>query len=147
MIRFIAFTIAIMAATSVTAQDILIEDGYVRSTNGRSGAAFLVLRNMSDADDKLIAVTSDAARIVTLHGHEETEDGVMRMREIAGGVVVPAGQSHLFARGGDHIMLMGLTAPVEEGDMLTFTFHFDSGAELVAELPVDNARVPEARSD
>jgi Uncharacterized protein conserved in bacteria len=39
-------------------------------------------------------------------------------------------------------MLMGLTAPLTQGQMVSVTFLFEDGSEAVAEVPVDNERMP-----
>ncbi len=44
------------------------------------------------------------------------------------------------ARGGDHVMFMGLTAPFEQGKTLSVTLNFEKAGEMVVEIPVDLER-------
>ncbi|WP_372886903.1 copper chaperone PCu(A)C [Shimia sp.] len=123
---------------------IMIGDPYARvsSASANSGAAFLSIANHGDEDDRLIAASSDAAKRVELHTHKENAEGVMRMMHVPGGFAVPAGGSHQLMRGGDHVMMMGLTRALEHGDMVTVTLVFEKAGEIVVEVPVDLERKP-----
>jgi len=124
---------------------IMVQDPYARSSgaSAKSGAAFMTLMNHTDQDDRLIAASSDAAARVELHTHKENADGVMQMMEVEEGFAVPAGGMHALARGGDHVMLMGLTAPLAQGDIVTLTLTFEKAGEITVEVPVDLTRKPE----
>ena len=135
-----------LAAMSSAAADspIAIEDAYARAAgmNAVAGAAFMTIVNTGTEDDRLIAVTSDAAQRVELHTHVIDVNGVARMVEIEDGFAVPAGGSHRLERGGDHVMFMGLTAPFVEGETVTVTFTFERAGDLTVDIPVDLSRQP-----
>lgn len=122
--------------------EIVIKDAYARASNTMAGAAFMVIENTADSDDRLVSARSDVAKRVELHTHREIGDGVMKMVHVEEGFVIPAGGMHMLARGGDHVMFMGLNAPMEQGDMLTVTLEFESAGEMVVEIPVDLERKP-----
>ena len=88
---------------------------------------YLVITNISDADDRLIAVSADFAEKVEIH-RMINDDGVMKMRPVAGGLMVGAGDTVLLQPGGLHLMFMGMTAPLNPGDMNHVTLDFASGA-------------------
>ena len=94
----------IFAADPLAADGMMVEDAYARSStaNSTSGAAFMMLKNATDQDDRLIAASSTVSKKVELHTHTEDDNGVMRMGQIEGGVPVAAGETHHFKRGGDH---------------------------------------------
>jgi periplasmic copper chaperone A len=119
-----------------------IHDVYARVNGGvgKSGAVFFMLHNNTGTDDRLIAATADVAKLVELHTHIESADGVMQMREIEGGVALPAGAMHEFARGGDHVMMMGLTRALQDGDRFPLTLVFETAGEVEVEAIVDNTR-------
>lgn len=123
---------------------IMIEDAYARSAGAmaHAGAAFMMIKNMGDEDDRLIAATSDVAKKVELHTHIEGDGGIMRMVEVEEGFAVPAGGMHALARGGDHVMFMGLTRAMNQGDMVTVTLTFEKAGDVVVEIPVDLERKP-----
>lgn len=133
---------ATFLALPAAAGGIAILDPYARAS-AQAGAVFLVVENHAGTDDRLVSVASDVAASVELHSHKEDANGVMQMLQVEGGIAVPAGGSAALARGGDHIMLMGLTRPLADGDSFTVTLTFESGAVVPVEVTVDNARMPE----
>ncbi|WP_299621866.1 copper chaperone PCu(A)C [uncultured Tateyamaria sp.] len=143
---FAAACAASILVVPAWADSIKIMDPYARaaSPSAKAGAAFMMITNESGQDDRLIAARSDAAKRVELHTHIETGDGVMQMTEIEGGVALPAGSTHHMKRGGDHIMLMGLTGPLEQNAEIEVTLVFETAGEMVVTIPVDNARKPKA---
>ncbi|AXI48968.1 copper-binding protein [Sulfitobacter sp. SK012] len=120
----------------------MVRDAYLRSStpSSKSGAGFMELINQTGQDDRLIGVRSDLDGMVQLHSHSEDANGVMTMGEIEGGVVIPAGTTHLFARGGDHLMLMGMTAPLDQGQEVPVTLIFETAGEIKVMIPVDSER-------
>ena len=134
---------ALLGAAPAWAQ-ITIEDAYARvaSPMARTGAVYLVIRNDSGADDRLLGVVSDAAGKVALHAHVDQGDGVMRMVAAGTGIVIPAQGGFAMARGGDHVMFMGLTGRWAQGDMIPVTLIFEDAGEIAVDIPVDLARKP-----
>ncbi|MCO4824619.1 MAG: copper chaperone PCu(A)C [Amylibacter sp.] len=119
-----------------------IENAYARATgaSAMAGAAYMQITNQSGQDDVLVAVKTDRAAMAHLHTHIESSDGVMMMRQIDGGIKLPAGGSVEMKRGGDHVMMMGLTGPLNAGDRVKVTLTFEKAGEVVTEVPVDNDR-------
>lgn len=146
--KFVNFVgVAAMAmgfGTAAWAEGIVVEDAYARASTptAKSGAAFMVLMNTSDQDDRLVAAKSDVAARVELHTHREIADGVMKMMEVEEGFAIPAGGSHMLARGGDHVMFMGLNEPFADGDTVAVTLVFEHAGEVAVEIPVDLNRKP-----
>ena len=79
---------------------------------------------------------------VELHTHKQDANGVMQMMEVEEGFVVPANGMHALKRGGDHIMLMGLKRPLEQGEEITVTLTFEKAGEMEVQIPVDRERKP-----
>lgn len=125
---------------------IMVEDPYARASrpNGPTGAAFMVLMNHGSEDDRLIAAATDAAERVEIHTHLEDANGVMRMIEVEDGIVIPAGATHELARGGDHVMFMGLTRAFNQGEAITVTLTFEKAGDVTLEIPIDNERKAKA---
>ncbi len=144
--RFFSAAIAAgFLATTAYAGEIMIKDPYVRSSTptSKTGAAFFSLMNHTDADDRLIAASSDVAGRVELHTHLEDANGVMRMTEIEGGIPIAAGGMHVLKRGGDHVMFMGLSEPLVQGSEVTVTLTFEKAGEVEVQIPVDHERKPD----
>ncbi|MCA0939563.1 copper chaperone PCu(A)C [Salipiger pacificus] len=138
---FAAVALALSTAGMARA-DILVEDAYARAAmpSAPTAAVYLELRNDGAEDDVLLGASSGSAAKTMLHGSSEGAGGVMTMTAHSGGVVIPAGGSHVFAPGGDHVMLMGLTQPLETGATLGLTLTFERAGEIRIEVPVELTR-------
>jgi periplasmic copper chaperone A len=147
MKRFLMMTaLAVGLCAPAFAHDgVHVEDPYARASTAmsQSGAAFMRLVNHSQQDIRLIDAQSDIAQRVELHTHLQDAAGVMRMVEVKDGFVIPAGAEHLLQRGGDHVMFLGLTRPLAQGDEFTLTLTFDNGEVVEVVVPVDLERPAE----
>ena len=145
-LRSTAFTAlaALTLAAPATAQEIHVLDPYARSASpvAKSGAAFMLIENIGDADDRLISVTSPAAKLAQLHTHRE-KDGVMKMVHVEEGFDLPAGETLVLQRGGNHVMFMGLTEPFDQGKVIPLTLVFEKSGEITVDVPVDLTRKAE----
>lgn len=135
---------AILAAGAAFAHDgVHVENAYAITSGpgAMSGAVFLEIVNHSTtAPDRLISVSSDVAQRVELHTHLIDANGVARMVEVEDGFAVAPGETHVLERGGDHVMLMGLTRPLADGDTFELRLVFEREGEVVVEVPVDLER-------
>jgi copper(I)-binding protein len=134
--------LAFAFAVPAFAQDgVTIDGAYARFIPGAmSGAAFMVLENHAAVDDRLTSVTSEVAKRVELHTHKAGADGMMQMIHVPEGFAIPAGGTHELKRGGDHVMLMGPTRKLQDGDTISVTLTFEHAGDVTVEIPVDNAR-------
>ncbi len=137
----IAGAVALASALPAFAE-IAIKDAYARSASpmAKSGAAFMMITNDGGSADRLVAVSSDAAARTELHTHLAEENGVMRMVHVEEGFELPADGMIAMQRGGKHVMLMGLNAPMEQGATVTVTLTFEKAGDVVVEVPVDLER-------
>lgn len=103
---------------------------------GKTAAVYFTLGNHGPAD-RLIAAETPVARKTGLHGHE-AQDGVMKMRPVEA-LEVPAGGHAELAPGGLHIMLMGLEAPLAEGDRFPLTLVFEKAGRVEVQIVVRSA--------
>lgn len=135
---------ALSFALPAFADGIMVHDPYARASAmmSQSGAAFMEIMNQTDTDDRLIAARSDVAQRVELHTHQEDANGVMRMIHVEEGFAIPAGGSHALARGGDHVMFLGLNQPFEHGDEIELTLVFEQAGEMTVTIPIDLERNP-----
>ncbi|KUF12189.1 copper chaperone PCu(A)C [Pseudoponticoccus marisrubri] len=138
---FVAGAVALGLAMPALA-DITVSDAYARAANTKAGAAFMMIENTGETDDRLVEARSEIAHRVELHTHQDMGDGVMRMTHVEEGFVIPAGGSHALARGGDHVMFMGLKQPMAQGDTVSVTLVFEQAGEVALEIPVDLERKP-----
>jgi hypothetical protein len=112
--------------------DIRIIEPWARATAGTAtaGAAYMTLNNMGDTVDRLIEASSPLAARTEMHTHI-IEGDIMRMRAVEG-VDLPPGETVEFQPGGLHVMLIGLTAALQEGESFPLTLNFaEAGAATV----------------
>ena len=138
----LAAVAALSLPAAALAQDVSIKisDEFARSSNPKSGAAFMTIQNDGQQDCTLIAASSPAAPKVELHTTRENADGMMEMLPVEGGITIAAGGSHALARGGDHIMLMNIPTPLLQGDDVPMTLDFGECGVVELEIPRDSER-------
>jgi copper(I)-binding protein len=140
--KFLAVSVAAVLALPVFADGIMVSDAYARSAvpGAKTGAAFMQIMNRSGEDDRLLSVSSSIAKRVELHTHKELGDGVMKMMHVEEGFPIPAGGMHGLARGGDHVMFMGLNQDLIQGESVEVTLTFEKAGDVVVQVPVDLER-------
>nr|WP_235868672.1 copper chaperone PCu(A)C [Phycocomes zhengii] len=141
----LAVALAVAMPAAVFAQSVIeVHDPYARASgpSAVSGAAFMVLHNHGDVDDRLVSASSPVAARVELHTHIEDDAGVMRMVHVDEGLSLPAGGERSLVRGGDHVMFLGITTPFEDGTSVPLTLTFEQAGDVTIEVPVDLSRMP-----
>ncbi|MCT1384646.1 copper chaperone PCu(A)C [Brachybacterium sp. p3-SID1565] len=108
---------------------VTITDPWVKAAEEGMTAVFGTLTNTSGTEMILLGASTDAADEVELHQTASDGSGGMSMEEKEGGFPIPAGGELLLEPGGDHIMLMGLTAPLLPGDEVELVLQFEGGTE------------------
>lgn len=91
--------------------------------NGVS-AAYMMIENPGDVPVTLVSASTPYAELVEIH--ETRMDGdVMQMRQVEGGIEVPAGGTAELKPRGYHVMLMGLKMPLVAGSAIGITLTFE----------------------
>ncbi len=93
---------------------------------------FLVVENTGGEDDVLTGASSEMAEKVELH---ETVDNSMRPVD---SFPVPAGGSLELSRGGNHLMLHGLSSKPETGDTVPIELRFEKSEPITLNVPVES---------
>ncbi len=97
-------------------------------------AAYMTISNEGDVEEELVSVESKVAENLELH--EMVKQGeMMRMRRVDS-ILIGHGEEVALEPGGLHIMLIGLTREVKEGDTVELNLIFESGANLTVSAPV-----------
>lgn len=120
-----------------TAGSLTLTDGFAFATlpNQPVAGGFMTIANTGEADDRLVAASSDIAAVMQIHTMAMDGD-VMVMRELPDGLPLPAGETVILQPGGFHIMFMQLNGPLVEGETVPVTLTFESGAEVAVDLPI-----------
>ena len=101
----------------------------------RSAAGYLEIVNQGSAPDRLLGVETGGAKRAMLHSTDHDDDGVARMVHLDA-VEIPADGTVTLAPGGVHIMLMGLTKPLKEGDEIELTLTLEKAGEVKVKVKV-----------
>jgi len=132
----------------VWADDIKVMDSYARVVTpaAKAGAIYLELHNHAEGEDRLIGVSSPFAKRTQLHTHVVNDEGVAKMLHVEDGFAISADGHLSLAPGGDHVMLMGLTESLEQGDMIPLVLEFEKAGEVTLEVMVDLERDKDGHS-
>ena len=136
--------LAAVCAGSVSAQEIkagglVLSHAWARATPGGAevGGGYLTIENKGTAPDKLLGGSSPAAAEIEVH-EMAMKNNVMTMRPVSGGLSIPPGQTITFTPGGYHIMMMGLKAPLKQGDRVPMTLQFEKAGKVDVTLDVQS---------
>jgi copper(I)-binding protein len=100
-----------------------------------TGGGYLSIRNTGTEPDHLLSASSPAAGVVEIH-QMKMEGNVMRMRELDGPLEIKPGETVTLAPGGMHLMMMGLKAPLKQGEKVPLTLVFEKAGKIDVELVV-----------
>jgi copper(I)-binding protein len=128
---------------SASAQDyklgaLEIATPWTRATpaTAKSGGGFVTITNKGTSPDRLIAARSQASLKVEIH--EMKMDGqVMRMRELANGLEIPAGATVTLKPGSFHIMFMELKSPLTKDAKVPVTLVFEKAGSIDVDFKVE----------
>lgn len=137
MTRMFVAMAAVLLAAPAHAQSppVAVTGAWSRATPPGAEVGAIYLSLDSPAGDRLVSASSPAAAQAQVH--EMRMDGaVMRMRELEGGLPLPAHQVVTLAPGGLHIMLMGLKEPLKQGTTVPLHLVFQSSPPLDIAVPV-----------
>ncbi len=110
-------------------------EGQMAHGGGANSAIFLTLSNRGPAADRLVAAQAAVSEAVEIH-ETRMEGDVMMMRQVTGGIEIPAGGQVDLKPGGYHIMLIGLTQDLVAGERFPVTLQFANAAPLTVEAEV-----------
>ncbi len=91
------------------------------------GAAYMDIKALKVAD-KLLGATTPVADHVEIHA-TTNNNGVMQMRPLQDVAITP-GNAISLAPSGTHLMLVGLKAPLKEGDAFPLSLRFEQAGEI-----------------
>lgn len=136
--QLIAATLGAIAALSSlpSLAEVEIQHAYVRATppSASNSAGFMVLYNHAAEPVTLTGAHTARAKASELHNHVD-DNGVMRMRRV-NGIELPAHGRVVLQPGGYHLMLLGLSQPLQEGEQVELELSFSDGSQQQVLVPV-----------
>ena len=128
----------LLAIPAARAQDVTVAHPWARATaeHAETGAAYATLT--AGTADRLTGASTPVAAMVQVH--EVIQDnGIMRMREVAGGLALEPGKPVTLAPGGYHLMLLGLKQQLKPGESFPLTLTFAREPPVTVNVMVNAA--------
>ncbi|WMS43238.1 DUF1775 domain-containing protein [Acuticoccus sp. MNP-M23] len=132
----------------VTAGNLTLATPWMRQPPPGANVAggYVTITNMGNEADTLIGGSAPFAKRFEVH-EMAMKDGMMTMKEVAGGLQIAPGATVKLAPGGYHLMLMGLSEAPQNGEMVPLTLEFENAstvslmmqvAPMGAQAPAEN---------
>jgi copper(I)-binding protein len=135
--RYLVPMLALLLATTAHAQNLNVQNAWVRATVQGQKATGAFMQITAPAASTLVSVSTPVAGVAEVH--EMQMDGeVMRMRPLAKGLELPAGKAVQLKPGGYHLMLMDLKLPLQRDTTIpiTLTLRDSKGVQSTQDLRV-----------
>jgi hypothetical protein len=128
-------TSASSAPASSPAAAIEVDDAYIMPNGDVAGMFAQVTNNGAEA----VKLTGgSAADVGMVQIHEYVKEGTKEvMKEIPGGLEIPAGGTVELKPGSYHVMMMDVTADWQTGDEVAVTLDFGNGEQVEVEAEVE----------
>ena len=138
-ILFVCLVILGIFSTLVSAEDfqagpihILAPFSRALPSTSENGAVYLTLVNHGHQPDQLIGVATPIAKHAEIHAHK-LEEAMMKMQKVDS-FELPPHEEVRFTPGDHHIMLIGLTQPLKQGERFPLMLHFKQAGHASVEV-------------
>ena len=139
---FSAIIVATLGCASFALADdyrlgpLTVSEPWARASAGKAkaGAAYLSIANDGLEVDRLLKAATPVAKKAAIHTHI-MDGGIMKLRPVEALEVNP-GEPAVLKPGGLHVMLMGLKAPLKEGETFPLTLTFEKAGTLEVQVNV-----------
>ncbi len=131
-----SFVLCLLTGTAF-AQTMALTNIWARATPPRAttAAIYLTIKPADSSGDRLVGVMTDVSEKAQIHTMY-MEDGVMRMRWLKDGLVLPADEETALSPSGTHIMLIGLKQQLVSGQKIPLMLTFEKVGQLQVEAEV-----------
>jgi copper(I)-binding protein len=137
-----ALAVCIVASGALAQQykagPIEIDHPWSRATpkGAKTGAGYVSIKNTGSAPDRLIGGSFANAGKVEVH-QMTMDQGVMKMRPVAGGVEIKPGETVELKPDGLHLMFVGLKQPLKKGEQVAGTLEFEKSGTVQVQYTVE----------
>jgi copper(I)-binding protein len=118
--------------------DLQISQPWTRATpkGAKVAGGYLKITNTGTAPDRLLGGSTDAAKRFEVH-EMSMDNGVMKMRELKGGLEIPPGATVELKPGSYHIMMQELAHPLAKGERVKASLTFEKAGKGDVEFVVE----------
>jgi hypothetical protein len=124
-------------ADDVISGNLKISAAWARATpKGASvGGGYLTITNTGTAPDRLLDGSTNVAGRVEVH-QMSMDNGVMKMRPVAGGLEIKPGETVKLDPSGNHLMFTGMKQQLKEGEHIKATLDFAKAGKVDVDFTV-----------
>ena len=119
---------------------ILVGHPWSRATPKSAPVAggYMKITNTGTTPDRLVGGTVEVAKRFEVH-EMKMDGGVMKMRELTGGLEIPPGATVELRPGSYHIMMQDLSRPLAKGDKVKGSLTFEKAGKVDVEYAIEAA--------
>jgi len=142
----LGFSSAAVSAEDYKLGSLEIEHPFARATppNAPVSGGYMTIRNTGEEADRLISGEATFADRVEFH--EMKMDGeVMKMRQLADGLQIPAGGEVVLKPGGYHVMFIGIDSQFKDGETRKVKLSFEKAGTIELEFNVQDIRAMQGK--
>lgn len=132
----VATGLALIAASATMASDykagdLTLKQVWSRATPGgaKVGAGYLTIHNGGTQPDRLVRADAEISGHMEIH-EMKMDGGIMRMRPLKDGLLIPPGKTVSLKPGGYHLMFMNLKSPIKQGKPFKATLEFKKAGKV-----------------
>ncbi|RXZ34091.1 copper chaperone PCu(A)C [Oxalobacteraceae bacterium CAVE-383] len=129
---------ALAGGETLAAGNIAVGHSFARATvpGQPSGGAYISIENKGKEADTLKSVSTPIAKSAELHAMS-MDGNVMKMRDVDSIDLKPSEKISMQPGDGYHIMLMGLSKPLKNGDHFPMTLTFAKAGKVNIDVEVE----------
>jgi copper(I)-binding protein len=118
--------------------DLNIHHPWARATpiGAEVAGGYMEITNLGSSGDRLVAVEVAGVHMAAIH-EMATVDGIMKMRPLPSGLEIKSGETIILKPGSFHVMMMGLSKPLLEGETISGTLHFEKADSITIEYKIE----------
>jgi copper(I)-binding protein len=143
MTRILALVASLLLSGPALAHDVTVGDLQIihphipqPAASAKAAGGFMAIVNNGSEADRLIGVESDIAAKSEVHESKVDANGIGTMEHVDA-IEIPPGETVNLEHGGYHVMFMGLTAPLSEGEMHKAVLIFERAGRVEVEFQID----------
>lgn len=129
-----------------------VDHPWSRATpkGAKIGAGYVSIKNAGSTADRLVGGSFAAAGKVEVH-QMTMDQGVMKMRPVAGGVEIKPSETVQLKPDGLHLMFVGLKQPLKKGEQVSGTLEFEKSGTVEVQYTVEGvgekSSMPDTKPD
>lgn len=142
--RLVAFIFSLLLALPASAHevgvgDLVLHHAWSRASLGNSsnGAVYITIENRGTEAERLLSATTWIASDVMIH--ETIMNGDVASMQMADSLAIAPGEVLKLQPNGTHIMLLGLSQKLIEGETFPLTLTFEKAGEVTLDILIESA--------